>query len=312
MSFPEIDNLTHSPVRFASFLDQPRKLVQTLALGVVTAGAILVSGSSVSAAESITLRFDGREQTFEVSNIARFVATGEAATPDIQAYFEREPEVRRLVQSIFGAEIFISPTFLANVETELRSPTADFILIQLSKLVSTPTNPELTDALRTAVFDALGDDNRLSLIEIIERYPETSVRVDLTGLETVYNDVAQFVERVLPALEVAKQYLQTIICDCETQSANSSASQSRLASGPAAAGVASGPAGVKTLSQPPCPPQGSQAGSTQASSTQAGSTQASSTQTSPAQTSSTQTSSTQTSSTQTSSTQATTPATPIR
>jgi hypothetical protein len=245
MSFPEIDR-------------QPWKLVQTLALGAATASAVLFSGADARAAETITLRFDGRDQTFSVSNIARFAATGEAATPEIQAYFEREPEVRRLVQSVFRAEIAISPTFLSDVESELRSPTADFILIQLSKLISTPTNPELTDALRSAVFSALGDDNRLSLLEIIERYPEPNVLINLTGLETVYNDVAQFVERVLPALEVAKQYLQTIICDCETQSAGGSAPQTRLASGSTELPPGATVAGTKTLTQP-CPPQASQA-----------------------------------------------------
>lgn len=258
MAFPKIDRPIHSPVPPARSSRQPLgqqtwKLIQALVLGTATASAVLFSGE-VQAAETITLRFDGREQTFEVSNIARFAATGEAATPEIQAYFEREPEVRRLVQSIFGAEIYISPEFLRDVESELRSPTADFILIQLSKLISTPTNPELTDALRSAVFTALGDDNRLSLIEIIERYPEPNVQINLTGLETVYNDVAQFVERVLPALEVAKQYLQTIICDCETRSATDSPSQTRLASG--SAEPSPGSTATKTLNQP-CPPQGS-------------------------------------------------------
>lgn len=192
---------------------------QGILLGAL--GALCLS-PSVRAAESLTLEYGAEVRTFPVSNLETFVSSGQAQDPELQAFFERHPEARRIVQDLFSAEIYISPTFLERVEQGAKSPTIDFILIQLNKLISSPSLREDVQPLRTAIINSLEDNNRLSLLELIRDYPVSDIQINLTGLEPIYNDVKAFVEKVLPALEVAKEFLQERICDCPTQSAQSS------------------------------------------------------------------------------------------
>lgn len=178
---------------------------------------MLCLSSTAKAANTIILRYGETERTFEVDNIVRFSRTGEAATPELQSFFQDAPTARRLVQELLNAEISISPTLISKIERGLESPTGEFILIQIDKLIGSPSDTsEDLQPLKTAIVDAFQNDNRFSLLELVEQYPESEIRLDLTDLEPVFNDVKGFVERVLPALEVAREYLQDIICDCET------------------------------------------------------------------------------------------------
>lgn len=178
---------------------------------------MLCLSSTAKAANTIILQYGTEERTFEVDNIARFSRTGEAATPELESFFQDAPTARRLVQELLNAEIYISPTFISKIERGLESPTGEFILIQIDKLIGSPSDTaEDLQPLKTAIVDAFQNDNRFSLLELIEQYPESQIRLDLTDLEPVFNDVKGFVERVLPALEVAREYLQNIICDCQT------------------------------------------------------------------------------------------------
>lgn len=178
----------------------------------------LAPGSTATAAEQISLKYGAEERTFPVRNIESFIQTGEAVDPELQSFLERRAEARRILQTIFGAEIYISPGFISRLRERSGSPTVDFVLIQLNKFVNTSAVDNVRgdlQPLRTALVESLEDDNRFSLIELVSRYPESDIQLDLTGLEPVYNDVRGFVERVIPALEVARDYLQNVVCDCE-------------------------------------------------------------------------------------------------
>ena len=65
-------------------------------------------------------------------------------------------------------------------------------------------------------FLTLFADDQVSFLEIIDKHPQSSIRIDLTSLEGTYQDVSGFVEKVLPALEVAKDVLSDFICECDT------------------------------------------------------------------------------------------------
>jgi Alpha/beta hydrolase of unknown function (DUF1400) len=192
---------------------QIRQAVLAGLLGVGSCFGILAV--EARAAEQVILEFGGEERTFPVANIENFARTGEPTDPELRSFVEERPEAGRIIQDLFNVEIFISPAFVSRVQARAASPTGDFILIQLSKLINEPGGSDTLDLLRETVLSSLEDDNRLSLIELIERYPESTIRVNLTGLEPVFNDVVAFVDRVLPALETAREFLQEIICDCE-------------------------------------------------------------------------------------------------
>lgn len=232
-------------------LKQMKQAILTSLLGVGSCFGILAV--EARAAEQVILEFGGEERTFPIANIENFARTGQPTDPELRSFVEERPEAGRIIQDIFSAEIYISPTFVSRVEAKATSPTGDFILIQLSKLLSSPGGSDNLELIREAVLSSLADDNRLSLVELIAQYPEPTLRVNLTGLEPIYNDVVAFIDRVLPALETAREFLQEIICDCE-QTRSAQTSGAATAGQPVAgANCVQRPAPVQTTESAPAP-----------------------------------------------------------
>ncbi|WP_263975319.1 alpha/beta hydrolase [Leptolyngbya sp. 7M] len=133
-----------------------------------------------------------------------------------------------LIQRALATPIQL-PGTLETIETEfLDSSIGRFVLLQLQRLIQ--GSSDLAD-LRTAVRTSI-QDQQISVLEVLENYPIPEVTLNISGLVTTYNDVSAFVERILPALEVAKDYLQRIVCDCE---AATTASTSTPTSAPTSA-----------------------------------------------------------------------------
>jgi hypothetical protein len=206
-------------------------LLRSLAVGAGI--ATLALGGQAIAADQITLRYEGTVRTVPVENFRNFVESGEAADPDIQAFFEEHPTLREIVQDVLTAEIIIPPSVSDRLQT---SSIGQFILIQLNKLLTTPIADNEADNLRTALVASYENDNRFSLLEVIESYPESDVVLDLDGLRPIYDDVKTFVERIQPALEVAREFLQDLVCDCETTATSGDSASDAVPS--AAAGTA--------------------------------------------------------------------------
>jgi len=195
-----------------------KKRFIVLAQGLlVSLGAGFCFGAPAIAADTITLTLSDSQVTVPLSALQAFAETGVPENEELQAFVQRNPTVTGLVQTVLAGEVSINPAIAERLRGRLReSSTVEFLVLQLSRFITVPSRPTDSSAIRTALRAAYEDDNRFSLLEIAENYPEPNITINLTGLEVVYNDVKGFVERVLPALEVAKQYLQDLVCDCET------------------------------------------------------------------------------------------------
>jgi hypothetical protein len=178
------------------------------------AASILVSNVSASAVESITLKYYGSdpsvpsETTVTLNEIKQFVESGELQQ-QLQEFLDVNLQEPGPIQRAMTARIRVPDDIGQDF---LESSTGEFVLLQLRKLIQ--DSEDLTD-LRTALRTSIEDDRYISILEVIENYPQSNITLDITGLVTAYNDVSAFVERILPALEVAKGYLQDIVCDCE-------------------------------------------------------------------------------------------------
>lgn len=193
--------------------DRPSWIRGLKSLAIGTGLATLAMGGNAIAADQITLRYEGTVRTVPVENFSIFAETGEAVDPDVEEFFAEFPLLRDIVQEVLTAEIIIPPS----VGDRLRSSSVgQFILLQLNKLLTTPTSDDELDNLRTALVASYESDNRFSLLEIINAYPQSEVVLELDSLRPIYDDVKVFVERIQPALEVAREFLQDLICDCET------------------------------------------------------------------------------------------------
>lgn len=190
---------------------QPSRLKRWLRSCLIGAGASVLLGTSAHAADRIILTYQDVQATVPISSIANFANTGEVSG-DLQELFQKYPRIQQVIRDLLTKQIRISPSF---VERTLKSSTGEFVLIQLEKLINTSNAGDEIELIRNTLLSAYQDDNAFSLLEIVEKFPINDIRVDLTSLERVYTDVSTFVERIQPALEVAKEFLQNYICDCK-------------------------------------------------------------------------------------------------
>lgn len=183
-------------------------------LGIISAA--MFSLTPANAAESIKVRYKESEVTVSRLDFDTFSETGELPT-DLQELIGTDREFPTAVREILNREIPI-PKFIENF---INGSTGEFLLLKLDETISSASGQTQTDleALRTAFDNSIRDDKKLSFMEVIRKHPMQTIQVDLTKLEGTYNQVSGFVEKALPALEVAKGFLQDIVCDCETAQA---------------------------------------------------------------------------------------------
>lgn len=167
--------------------------------------------SSASAAESIVLIYNETQTSTSVSNLQALISRGEM-TKNLQEFFRKVPQNSKLVGDLLTARIPISPAF---VEQSFKSSTGQFLLIQFDQLLSTSLRQENLEPLRSALAAAYGDDNRFSVLEVIEEYPKSEVRLNLRNLAETYNDVSTFITRIQPLLALTRELIPELMCDCE-------------------------------------------------------------------------------------------------
>lgn len=189
-------------------LTRARKAALVAALGC---GSLFVGVQGAIAADTVTLELDSGELTITIGELANFAETGELSS-EAQEFFDTNRQDAPTLQRLISEDVVVG----SDIEEFFDTSTGEFVLIQLDKLVSRSPNEATLDALRTALRTSYEDNGRFSILEIAEAYPEPNIYLDLRGLETVYDDVKTFVERIRPALEAAKLYLQELICDCES------------------------------------------------------------------------------------------------
>lgn len=168
--------------------------------------------SRVQAAESIFVRYKDTEVTVTRSELNNFTSTGELPTA-LQKLLETDAELPEVVRTALSEQITV-PTFLQNF---IEGSNGEFLLFKLDQAIASASGrtEDGLESLRTAVLKSIEDD-QISFMEIIDKYPQNTIRVNLTSLEGTYNQVSSFVEKTLPALEVAKDVLSDFICDCNT------------------------------------------------------------------------------------------------
>ncbi len=193
-----------------------QKLSQFISLSqilIISAGATLTLSSRANATELVKLQYKDRSALVTINDLSIFARTG-AIPPSIQDLFDTTDKISSDISNILNKELKISSQF---INSFIDSSIGDFVLGGLDEVINNSSSSRDLTNVRSTLVAAYEDDNRVSLIELIERYPQKEVQVNVTSLEKTYNTVSGIVEDVLPALEVAKTYVQDLVCNCEGQ-----------------------------------------------------------------------------------------------
>ena len=189
--------------KFSKFIS----LAKVLILG---AGATLTLSNSAKATELIELQYQDRYAAVTISDFSRFARSG-VIPPNIQNLFDSTDKIPSEISSILNKELKISPKF---INSFIDSSIGDFVLGGLDEVINNSSSRRDLTNIRSTLVAAYEDNNRVSLIELIERYPQREIKINVTNLEGTYNKISGLVEDVLPALEVAKTYVQDLVCEC--------------------------------------------------------------------------------------------------
>ena len=163
----------------------------------------------------------GRVHATETIHLQSRDLKTQVSLADLQAFAadqESSPALQQFLQDAGQ-----NPTELRQwLVTEITPPelaqhiSSDFVLLQINKILGDPLGRESLAPLRTAFGKSLKQDNAFSMIELLENYPQSEARLEVSRLAQVYADVNLLVTRIEPVLQVAEALIPEMLCDCQS------------------------------------------------------------------------------------------------
>lgn len=158
------------------------------------------------AAGTVILQFRDRTLAVPLHELQTF-AENIDASPEIQQFVQSTEQDPAAVRRWLNAAL-IPPR-------QLRSTNRDFALTQINKTVGNPLGRGSLEPLQTSFQRSMRNDNRFSVLELIENFPSSTVRLELSRLEQVYGDVDLLLTRIEPTLQAIQPVLARFACDCD-------------------------------------------------------------------------------------------------
>jgi len=188
-------------------------LSTTLILGA-GAGVLLGSGGAV-AAERMVLTYGAFSRSIPIQDLKAFAETGAtSSTVDflLNATDVNESDVRRALTYKVALDLDF-------VDSALYSLPGEYVLFEAGNIFHTKSRVANIQALRAAFTLSVSDDGKVSILEFLQKYPNQDFYIDGVVLIGVTNDVSRFVKQAEKELEqvfaIAKDFLSSLICDCE-------------------------------------------------------------------------------------------------
>jgi hypothetical protein len=168
--------------------------------------SLLCFSASANMVESALLQYRDTQIIIPIAELKAF-AKANKMSGDLQVFFQQIP------LSPEGVRHLLADSISLKRRIKLDRTTADFLAIQLNKLVGTPDDREPTDVAKRAIVSAIEGGNSLSILKLIEAYPEPLVRVELSRFEWMQNNISRLSQRVQPILGVVNELLNDMACD---------------------------------------------------------------------------------------------------
>jgi hypothetical protein len=164
---------------------------------IASVAAVLLANRAI-AAEKVIFKYQSFRPSVSVDELTNFAETGKVSQ-NLNFYFNRSNQNPQTVRSILRREVNADPVVLDRV---LNNRIGEFLLDRIGQSVSTSSGEENRQALRSAIVLSANKDNKISLIEIIQNYPNSEVVVDGERLVQTYQQLyilAENLQRILPS-----------------------------------------------------------------------------------------------------------------
>ncbi|HIK33092.1 MAG TPA: alpha/beta hydrolase [Oscillatoriales cyanobacterium M59_W2019_021] len=199
-----------------------RRAAQLVGAGgaVAIAAGVFLPGSRAVAADNIILTYGIFNETISVESLRTLVETGET-TPTLDFLFDLMNITPEAAAIALRQDVQVSVRFVDDV---LYSLPGEFALFQMGQIFHNRGKVASIQALRSAFTLSASEDSNLTLLEFFENYPNSDLYVDGALLLDVASEAAEFIEKTGRSLAVPiaiiKDLLNSVVCDCGTQSFN--------------------------------------------------------------------------------------------
>lgn len=192
-------------------------------LSLTTLASTLVMGLSwtppVDAAEKVVFTFKQFGQSLTVDELETFAQTGKASSK-LKFFLNVSGQDPAAARKFMTKEVKVK---LRTADRLLHILPGEYALFQAGQLFHTPSKKANLQAFRSAIILSLSDDNRISFLEFLQRYPTQDLVVDGFKLAKVAGTIDGLIGSGEEAVEgtgplaVAKDVLSSFICDCAQQ-----------------------------------------------------------------------------------------------
>ena len=177
------------------------KLTKFVSIGIAlllgASASILSTSSRAFGAEKIVLTFGPIRQTINISDLEDFAKDG-TTTPTLQQIIQFSKMDAQILRGLIGLEIGLKPANLARV---VYSAPGEKITDEIGQVIRTQRRTESGKALRAAVILAAGDDGKVSLLEVLKKYPLPELYVDVDSIGTAVGKVQGLVGNLQTLLQ---------------------------------------------------------------------------------------------------------------
>ena len=194
-------------------------VVKGLSLASITVASttsLLLFSSTANAAEKVVFTYKQFGQSLTVDELETFAETGKASS-QLKFFLNVSGQDPEAARKFMTKEVKVK---LRTADRLLHILPGEYALFQAGQIFQTPSKKANLQAFRSAVILSLSDDNRISFLEFLQRYPTQEFVVDGFKLAKVAGTIDGLIGSGEEAVEgtgplaVAKDVLSSFICDC--------------------------------------------------------------------------------------------------
>jgi hypothetical protein len=191
----------------------PRLVYLSGALILSTAATVLAPNHRAIAADRVYFTYGPLGRSIAVQELEDLVKTGKASNK-LQWYLNFAHVKPEELSQVLTKEINLDFGFVNRVAYRL---PGEYVLFQLGQILHTKSRQgEIQiQALRSTIVLSVSDDNKISLLEFLEKYPTPELYVDGVVLARVARRVNRLVDRIEPTLSVIREFLEGLVCNCD-------------------------------------------------------------------------------------------------
>jgi hypothetical protein len=160
-----------------------RQVRLSIFLGI--SSAVLSIGTRAIAAEQVVVKYKIFRESISVAELTTFVETGEASS-ELQSYLRTSQQNPENVRRLLGRETNVN---VVTLDRALNNPVGNLVLDQISLAVHPPANTASRQAIRSALILSASEDNKISLIEVIQKYPTAEVELEGERISQAYRQI---------------------------------------------------------------------------------------------------------------------------